>query len=309
MLKSVKVPRRTVLKGLLAQPTQSEQILAPPDPSKMLNRVIPKSKESIPAMGLGTYESFGTLGSTEQQTRLTEVLSLFAESGGRCVDTSPMYSEAEDVLGVLLPKVEEPPKKGWFLATKVWTDGRENGLNQIAASKKKMKTEKLDLNQIHNLRDWKIHLPSLKEEKAQGNLRYIGATTWGGLDHEGLEKVMKTGDLDFIQVTYNLIHRKIEKKILPLAQDLGIAVIVNRPFSKAALFSEVRGKPVPTWLVKEAECRTWAQAFLKFVLSDPRVTVAIPATSKPKHLVDNMWAGVGPLLDRTQRDKLASMFQ
>ena len=260
-------------------------------------------------MGLGTYQSFSELGDSAQQERLVEVLREFASAGGRLVDTSPMYSNAESVLGDLLPRTGAEPPGGWFMATKVWTDGRESGVRQIAESAEKTGFPVLDLVQIHNLRDWKTHLETLRAMKERGEVRFIGATTWGGLRHEELETVMRTGALDFIQVTYNVIHREVEQRILPLAAELELGVIVNRPFAQGELFQTVKGRELPTWAHDEADCRSWAQLFLKFVLGDPRVSVVIPATSKPKHLLDNMGAGRGRLPGSDLRERMAELFR
>jgi len=271
-----------------------------------LFRPIPSTGELLPAVGLGTYQTFSQLGDAGQQARLQEVLSLFARSGGTVLDSSPMYSQAEAVLGALLPKVK-PPKKGWFTATKVWTDGAEAGKDQIEESFQAMGVEKIDLLQVHNLRDWRTHFPHLKELQQEKRIRYTGLTTWGGHSHGELEDAMTEVDVDFIQVTYNILNREVEERILPLAEEAGIAVVVNRPFGQGQLFKRVAGKTLPQWAVREIECETWAQFFLKYILADTRVTVAIPATSKPHHLVENMGAGRGPLPDPTLRERMRAV--
>ena len=274
----------------------------------MISRKIPGSDEDLPVVGLGTYQSFSELGDSAQQERLVEVLREFAMAGGRLVDTSPMYSNAESVLGELVPRTDVEPSGGWFMATKVWIDGRDSGVRQMAASAEKIGLPVLDLIQIHNLRDWQHHLETLKTMKDEGRVRYIGATTWGGLRHDELEKVMQTGSLDFIQISYNVVRRDVEQRILPLAANLGIGVIVNRPFAQGELFGKVKGKELPSWVKEEADCRSWAQLFLKFVLGDPRVTVVIPATSKPKHLLDNMGAGRGRMPGPDLRERMVKQF-
>ena len=307
--------RRTILKGLMALPlagcvgdSSSAEPSVVESVGPLVKRKIPGSEEQLPVVGLGTYQSFSELGDSSQQERLVEVLREFALAGGRLVDTSPMYSNAESVLGTLVPRTGVEPPGGWFMATKVWTDGRDSGVLQIVASAEKTGFPVLDLIQIHNLRDWQLHLETLKAMKEEGRVRYIGATTWGGLRHEELEKVMRTGSLDFIQVSYNVVRREVEERILPLAAELEIGVIVNRPFAQGELFRKVRGKELPSWVKEEADCRSWAQLFLKFVLGDPRVTVVIPATSKPKHLLDNMGAGRGRMPGPDLRERMARLF-
>lgn len=307
--------RRTILKALMALPlagcigdsTSAEpRVVEATGP--LIQREIPSTNEQLPVVGLGTYQSFSEPGDSSQQARLTEVLREFASAGGRLVDTSPMYSNAESVLGELVPRTGVEPAGGWFMATKVWTDGRDSGVRQMAASAKKIGFPVLDLIQIHNLRDWRIHLETLKAMKEEGRVRYIGATTWGGLRHDELARVMQTESLDFIQISYNVIRRDVEERILPLAADLGVGVIVNRPFAQGELFGRVKGKELPSWVKEEADCHSWAQLFLKFVLGDPRVTVVIPATSKPKHLLDNMGAGRGRLPGPELRERMAELF-
>jgi aryl-alcohol dehydrogenase-like predicted oxidoreductase len=308
------IERRTFLKGLAALPlagclsSSSSPAQAEESDAPLLQRLIPGSEEQLPVMGLGTYQAFGQLGDRSDQERLTEVLRLFAQLGGRVVDTSPMYSSAETVLGELLPRIGREPDGGWFMATKVWTDGRDQGVAQMAESARKTGFPVLDLIQIHNLRDWRTHLVTLKAMKSAGKVKYIGATTWGGLRHDELEVAMRSGSLDFIQITYNVLKREVEARILPLAQDLGLGVIVNRPFAQGALFDKVRGRSLPDWVKEEADCASWAQVFLKFVLADPRVTVAIPATSKPKHLLDNMGAGRGEMPAPDVRERMVDLF-
>lgn len=281
--------------------------LAGPAKGGQLMRTIPSSGEKIPAVGLGTYRAFSELTDEPTRQRLTRVLQLFYEKGGRVIDSSPMYGPAEATVGELLPSVRAD-KSDWFLATKVWTDGADAGVRQMRASAEKLGVKTIDLMQIHNLRDWKEHLPTLKRWKEQGKIRYLGITTWGGNDHDELLRLMKSESLDFVQFTYSVAAREAEKRLLPVAQERGIATLTNRNFGQGGLFKEVSGKTLPAWAVQELQIKSWAQFFLKFVLGDPRVTAAIPATSKPEHLLDNMAAGLGPMPDAGQRKKMAALF-
>ena len=306
--------RRALLKGLSLIPlvgclpqeaSSNPSHLATPSPALQLKRKIPSTGELLPSLGLGTYRAFSELDSEETKRSLQEVLDLFSKWGGAVIDTSPMYSNAETVLGKLLPQAPSP-ESGWFLATKVWTNGQAAGESQIESSAQKMGTTSLDLVQVHNLRDWKSHLPTLRRLKEEGKVRYIGLTTWGGYDHPRMLEVMKEKDVDFIQVSYNISNRKVEKRILPAAKELGLAVLANRPFEQGRLFSQVQGKDVPEWAKSELKISSWAQYFLKFLLADERLTAVIPATSKPHHLVDNMKAGLGPLPDAELRNRMLS---
>lgn len=270
----------------------------------MRTHKIPVSGEPLPVIGLGTSRTFTELNSQEVRDRLGKVVDQFFGQGGTLIDTSPMYGPAETTLGVLLKGRD----KG-FLATKVWTRGEQAGKRQMAESAQKMGVKVIDLMQIHNLLDWKTHLPTLRKMKEEGTIRYIGITTWGGNDHDQFVKVMKEHRPDFIQFTYSPVSREAESRILPLAQDLGIATLINRPFERGSLFGQVKGQPVPAWAREELGVKSWAQVMIKFVLSHPASTCVIPATSKPHHLEDNMGAGFGPLPDKTQRERLAQLFQ
>lgn len=287
----------------LSKLAQGQEFTSPAT-SPQLQRQIPKSGEKLPAVGLGTYQAFERLGDQAEQQRLRKVLQLFANAGGRVIDSSPMYGGAEAALGTLLSTVKRPSSE-WFLSTKVWTDGADSGRRQMRESSRKMKSEVIDLMQIHNLRDWKSHLPVLKELKEAGKIRYLGLTTWGGYDHDILRRVMRDPAVDFIQITYNITHRKVERQILPEAADLKLAVLANRPFDQGGLFAGAQGRQVPRWAQNELGITSWAQFFLKFILSDPRITAVIPATSNPKHLHDNMKAGIGPLPDKSLRERMS----
>ena len=276
---------------------------AEPGDFKVDKRAIPRSGELLPMVGLGTYQAFGVGQDRSELDPLKEVLRLFVEHGGSLVDSSPMYGTAESVVGGLA--AEQGLSSKLFMATKVWTTGREAGIRQMEESMRRMKVERMDLMQIHNLQDWKTHAKTLKEWKAANKIRYTGITHYHSGAYEELERLLKTKEFDFVQFNYSISEREAEQSVLPLARDTGTAVIINRPFAQASLFSRVRGKEVPAWAA-EFDCKSWGQFFLKYILSHSAVTCIIPATSKPHHLVDNMGAGVGKLPDATMRKKMAA---
>ena len=267
--------------------------------TRMLRRRIPSSGELIAAVGLGTYQSFDVPDSADPA--LEQVLARFVALGGQMVDSSPMYGHAESVVGDLSAKLGVRDRL--FLATKVWTSGRADGIRQMETSLARLRTKHVDLMQVHNLLDWQVHLPTLHEWKQQGRTRYLGITHYHESAYRDVEAVLRAEKPDFVQINYSMAERDAEKRLLPLAPDLGIAVIINRPFAKASLFSHVRGKPLPEW-VAEFDCASWAQFFLKFILAQPAVTCAIPATSKVQHLQDNLAAGLGRLPDAQQRARM-----
>lgn len=269
----------------------------------MMKRPIPASGEALPVVGLGTYQSFDVGNAAAEREPLKEVLRLFVQQGGTLVDSSPMYGPSESVAGDLAAELGLIGKL--FMATKVWTSGREAGIRQMEESLRRMKVERMDLMQIHNLLDWKTHLTTLKQWKAAGRIRYIGITHYHSGAYAELERLMKTKDFEFVQFNYSIAEREAEERILPIARDTGVAVIVNRPFAQASLFSRVRGKDVPAWAA-EFDCKSWSQFFLKYILSHPAVTCVIPATGKPQHLLDNMGAGMGKLPDEATRRKMAA---
>jgi aryl-alcohol dehydrogenase-like predicted oxidoreductase len=267
----------------------------------MLKRPIPGTREMIPAIGLGTYNVFDIGQSKTARDPLKEVLRLFAEAGGM-VDSSPMYGSAERVVGNLAGELGV--RGSLFLATKVWTTGKEAGIRQMEDSLRLLRTDKIDLMQVHNLMDWQTHFETLRSWKEQGRIRYTGITHYATSAFGAMERVMKAAHPDFIQIYYSIVTRQAEERLLPLAADLGIGVIVNRPFETADLFGRVRGKRLPAW-AQELDCSSWAQFFLKFILSHPAVTCAIPATGNAAHLLDNRMAGHGPLPDGRMREKMA----
>jgi diketogulonate reductase-like aldo/keto reductase len=271
--------------------------------SALLQRSIPSSGETLPAVGLGTWRTFDVGGSAAERAPLEDVLRRFVELGGRVVDSSPMYGAAETVLGDLAAGLGLTERL--FLATKVWTSGRDAGVAQMEQSLRRLRARRLDLMQIHNLLDWRTHLRTLREWKQAGRVRYIGVTHYTSSAYDELERVLRSEALDFVQVNYSLGEREAERRILPLARERGVAVLVNRPFSEGGLFLRVRGQALPAW-AGDLGCESWAQLFLKWILAHPAVTCVIPATSRPQHLVENMTAGLGGLPDAAARERIAA---
>lgn len=267
-----------------------------------LRRPIPRTGELLPVIGLGTWQTFDAGKAESERAPLREVLRQFVQLGGKVVDSSPMYGQSERVVGDLAASLDL--HKQLFLATKVWTSGREAGIRQMEESFRLLRTERMDLMQVHNLVDWHTHLATLRRWKEQDRIRYIGVTHYTESGYDELARVLKAEELDFVQLNYSLAEREAERVLLPRAAERRIAVLVNRPFAEGALFRKVRGKPLPPW-AGEIGCASWAQFFLKFIISHPAVTCAIPATSKPAHLVDNMQAGTGELPDSAMRERMA----
>jgi diketogulonate reductase-like aldo/keto reductase len=267
----------------------------------MMTRKVPRTGEALPVIGMGTYDTFD-VGSPADRAPLVEVMRLFHDAGGRVIDSSPMYGRAEQAVGDVLAELKKPADM--FMATKVWTDGKEAGIAQMRSSMQKMGTGgKMDLMQIHNLRDWKVHLATLRDWKAQGIIRYIGITHYVESAFADMQSIIEKENIDFVQLPYSLAMRAAEARLLPAAAANKVAVLVMRPFEKGGLFDKVKGEPVPPWAA-EIDCTSWAQIFLKFVVSHPAVTAAIPATSKPKHLIDNMGGGAGRMPTEAQRQKM-----
>jgi diketogulonate reductase-like aldo/keto reductase len=257
-------------------------------------------------MGMGTSRTFDTGGDAESLSRLGAVMQAFFQGGGSVIDSSPMYGSAESRVGDVLRAMSPPPSV--FAATKVWTTGRKEGVAQMEESARRMNVEVFDLIAVHNLKDWKTQLNTLKAWKQEGRVRYIGITTSHGRDHDQFLKVMRNEPLDFVQFSYNIEDRAAEKHLLPLAQSRGIATMINRPFQRGALFNRSRGHALPA-LAGELGCSTWGQFFLKFILGHPAVTCVIPATSKVHHMQDNMQANLGPVPDQAQRDAMRRVFE
>lgn len=265
----------------------------------MLKRRIPSSGEELPVVGLGTWQTFDTT----RTEPLEAVLRTFVELGGSLVDSSPMYGRSETVAGDLAAKLNLHPRL--FMATKVWTSGKQAGIAQMNDSMRKLRVEKLDLMQVHNLVDANAHLATLSAWKKEGRIRYLGITHYTSSAYDAVARYLEKHTLDFLQINYSVAEREAEQRILPLAKERGVAVIVNRPFGGGSAFRDVRNTPLPSF-AKDLDCTSWAQLFLKFALGHPAVTCAIPATSKVEHLRDNMAAGRGRMPDEALRKRIAA---
>ena len=270
--------------------------------SAMLTRTIPSSGEKVPVIGLGTWRAFDVDLSADVRKQLEDVLSTFVKLGGRVIDSSPMYGRAEDVIGQLTSALGIRDKV--FLATKVWIEGKRSGIQSMERSMSLLHTNRIDLMQVHNLVDVNTQLATLQEWKQQGRIRYTGITHYESGALSDIEKLIRSQKFDFLQINYSLMEPEAEKRVLPLAQEHGVAVIANRPLGAGDLFGKVRSKPLPDWAA-EFDCHSWAQFFLKWIVANPAITCAIPATDKLRHLEDNMLGGVGPLPDAKLRPRMA----
>ena len=265
-------------------------------------KVIPSTGEKLPVIGLGTWQTFDVGTDAAARAPLREVLKLLE---GNVVDSSPMYGSSESVAGELIAGLGLRPRV--FVATKVWTSGRDEGIRQMEESFRRLRVERMDLMQIHNLVDAGTHTRTLKEWKKAGRVRYIGITHYTSSAYAEVERWLKSGDYDFLQINYSLGEREAETGLLPLARELGVAVIVNRPFGEGALFRKVRGKPLPPWAA-DLGIASWAQYFLKWIVAHPAVTCAIPGTGRPEHMKDNLGAGLGALPDEAVRRRMQQHF-
>ncbi len=300
------ITRRTAVQLLTAAGVHSllPSLVRPGQHPVMTKRPIPSTGELLPVVGLGTWQQFDVGPKDEERKPLREVLAVMAEQGGSVIDSSPMYGRSEEVVGDLTAASGLAEK--YFYATKVWTDGEREGIDQMTASMRKMRRNTMDLMQIHNLVDWKTHLKTLRQWKSDGKIRYIGITHYTTSAHDELERIIRTERIDFVQCNYSIRVRNAERSLFTTAKDRGVAVIINEPYEKGSLFSAVRGKELPGW-VKEYGINSWGQFFLKFILSQPAVTCVIPGTSNPKHAADNMGAGYGPIPDQSVREKMAAL--
>jgi diketogulonate reductase-like aldo/keto reductase len=267
----------------------------------MLHRGIPSTNEMLPVIGLGTWKQFDVGSSIDARRPLKEVLSKISEIKGLLIDSSPMYGRSEDVVGDLTNEAHISEK--FFYATKVWTNGEQSGIDQMNASMRKMRRITMDLMQIHNLLDWQTHLKTLQRWKAEGKIRYIGITHYVSSSHNELERIIKNSTIDFVQCNYSIHERHAEKSLLRTAQEKGVAVIINEPLEKGALFGLVKNKPLPEWTA-EYGMKSWGEYFLKYIISHPAVTCAIPATSNVKHAAENIRAGSGTLPDEKGRKRM-----
>ncbi|MCF2496899.1 aldo/keto reductase [Dyadobacter chenhuakuii] len=274
---------------------------AKPEQKIMIQRTIPASGEKLPVIGLGSWQQFDVGQAASERAALTKVLEEMETLGGKLIDASPMYGRAEEVIGALTTELKNNDK--FFFATKVWTTGKEQGIAQMNDSFRKMGRKKIELMQIHNLQDWQTHLKTLKDWKAQGKIKYIGITHYTDSAHARLEQIVKAKEVDFVQFNYSIRSRNAEKSLLNAAKDHGVAVIINEPFEQGALFRAVKGKELPAF-VADYDIRSWAQYFLKYIVSHPAVTCAIPGTSDVKHVTDNLGAALGKLPDEAGRKKM-----
>ena len=296
------VTRRAVLAGAAAALTVPGLEVSA---RETLSKRIPSSGEPVPAVGIGSWITFNVGDDPLLRAECRAVMAAFFEEGGGMVDSSPMYGSSQEVIGDALATLGHPP--GLFSADKVWTDAAD-GPAQIAETARRWGVERFDLLQVHNLIDWEANLDTLAAMKESGALRYVGVTTSHGRRHEELEEVMRRRPLDFVQLTYNVVDREVERRLLPLALERGIAVICNRPFQRGRLPDRLAGRPIPGW-AGEIEVSTWPQFLLKFIVSHPAVTAAIPATRQVDHVRENKSAALGPMPDAAMRQRMAEHVQ
>lgn len=277
--------------------------------SPLLRRAIPRTNESLPVIGLGTWQAFDIAGNEAELARAREALRTFVDNGGELIDSSPMYGSAEAVAGELAAGLGIHPRL--FIATKVWTSGRDAGVRQMEASIARLQSTRkgpLDLMQVHNLVDVDTHLATLRQWKRDKRIRYLGVTHYHAGAHDTLAKVVAKGDIDFVQINYSLAEPQAESRLLRTAADSATAVIINRPFAEGAMFGRVKGRPVPDFAAT-LECNSWAQLFLKWIVSHPAVTCAIPGTRNPAHVRDNLGAARGPLPDAAMRERIRRAYE
>ena len=298
-----KESRRRALKILSATTciAMTNAVHAQPDVNPLIRRPIPKGKDTLPVVGVGTYDTFNVGPKAPERAELKQVLQDFVARGGMVVDSSPMYGEAERVVGDLTGELGNRDKL--FFATKVWTSGQQDGVRQMEQSFKLMRTAHMDLMQIHNLLDLDVHTRTLRNWKDSGKIHYMGITHYHAGAHAELEKLIKTNNYDTVQFNYSMAEREAEARLLPACLEAGVAVIINRPFAQANLFGRVKGKPLPAWAA-EFDCTSWAQFFLKYLLGHAAVTCVIPGTRRVAHLQDNMQAGIGRLPDAALRKRM-----
>jgi diketogulonate reductase-like aldo/keto reductase len=301
-MKHRSVTRRGLLAGLMGAGLGAATGVRQAHPqSAPLTKTVPRSGEKLPAVGLGSWITFNVGDDPELRQECTAVMAAFFEAGGRVIDSSPMYGSSQAVIGHGLRALGHP--KALFAADKVWTSS--GGAGQVAESRARWTVPRFDLLQVHNLVAWEEHLPMLMAMKAEGSLNHVGITTSEGRRHDLFETVMRDHELDFVQLTYNIVDRAAERRLLPLAMDRGMAVLANRPFRQGALTRRLARHPLPPW-ASDIGARSWAQFILKFIVSHPAVTCAIPATTRVDHVRENVAAAAGPLPDAAMRDRMAA---
>jgi diketogulonate reductase-like aldo/keto reductase len=294
----------TTVAGALL-PIGTSRIYAAGESSRRIMRSIPSTGEKLPVIGLGSALTFDVRSRSPEAGKVGEVLTLFVKHGGKLIDTSPAYGNAESLIGELA--YDSHLRDSLFLATKVWTRSQPEGIAQMERSLQRFRTRTIDLMQVHNLADVDREMTSLREWKAKGRIRYTGITYSEDRGHGEVERVIRLQKPDFVQINYSLVDRAAAQRILPLAQELGMGVIINRPFGGGGIFQVISAKPLPKWAA-EFDCHSWAQFLLKWIVAHPAVTCVIPATNSPQHLEDNMAAGVGRLPDAKTRARMASIF-
>jgi diketogulonate reductase-like aldo/keto reductase len=296
--------RRALLRGLAgAGAAALAPVGAAAQQGAVVSRPIPSSSEAVPVIGLGTWITFNVGNDAVARDACTEVMRAFFAAGGRLIDSSPMYGSSQDTIGYGLGKLGRPA--GLFSAEKVWISAAARGAAQMEKSRRLWGVDRFDLMQVHNLLTWREHLETLRAMKAAGQIRYVGITTSEGRRHREFEEIISGEALDFVQVTYNPVDREVEARILPLARERGIAVIVNRPFQEGALIRKIGSRPLPGWAA-EIGCASWAQVILKFIVSHPAVACAIPATTSVAHVRENMAAATGVMPDEGMRRRIAA---
>ena len=301
----MQVSRRTALRMFAGLGTAFALGSATGQSQKIMTRKIPSTGEEIPAVGLGTWQVFDAGNDASARAPLREVLAAFAKAGGKVIDSSPMYGSAESVAGDLVAELGLREKL--FVATKVWTRGREDGIREMDTSFRRLRVKQMDLMQVHNLLDVGVHTKTLLDWKSKNKIRYLGITHYTSSAYAEVEKWLKAEKYDFMQINYSLAERDSEKRLLNICHEKNIAVIANRPFAEGAMFRRVRGKPLPPWAAQTGVA-SWAQFFLKWIVGHPAVTCVIPGTGKPEHIADNLAAGIGVLPDQAMRRRMAEYF-
>lgn len=296
------ITRREVIAGAAAAGLLAKSAGAQPAGSPIV-RTIPTSGEQLPVIGMGTSRTFDVGDDATARTPLAAVVQAFLDGGGKLIDSSPMYGRAEQVTGDLLRDLDATGKA--FVATKVWTEGREAGIAQMNQSLQRLGVRRIDLMQVHNLKDWRTQLATLRDWKAEGRIRYVGVTTSTSAQYAAIEEVMRAERLDFVQLNYSVGEQESAKTLLPLAREKGIATLINRPFMRGELFRRLAGKPLPDWAA-DIGCASWGQILLKWILGHPAATCVIPASAKAANMRDNMQAGFGALPDAALREKIAT---